>query len=65
MSRAGPRAREAIITGLPGRNAALEVLRDLGHRLPKKGVVVMVKGYWSLYRSFQRFRRMTERQRGN
>lgn len=49
------------ITGLPGRNAALEVLRDLGHRVGKKGVVQLVKGYWGLWRSFQRFRRMTER----
>ncbi|MEI6502999.1 MAG: hypothetical protein WCP21_18475, partial [Armatimonadota bacterium] len=48
------------ITGMPGRNAALEVLRDRGHRVPKKGVVSMVKGYWKLWQSFQRFRKMTE-----
>lgn len=49
------------ITGMPGRNAALEVLRDLGHGVPRKGLVSLVKGYWKLWRSFQRFRKMTER----
>jgi beta-carotene ketolase (CrtO type) len=47
------------ITGLPGRNAALEVLRDLGHRGPRRGLVATVKNYWGLYRSFMRFRKMT------
>jgi phytoene dehydrogenase-like protein len=49
------------ITGLPGRNAALEVLRDLGHGVPKKGLLQLARGYWGLWRSFQRFRKMTER----
>lgn len=49
------------ITGLPGRNAAREVLKDLGHRVSKKSLVQLAKGYWGLWRSFQRFRKMTER----
>ena len=48
------------ITGMPGRNAAHQVLRDLGHRVPRKGVVALVRGYWKLWQSFQRFRKMTE-----
>jgi beta-carotene ketolase (CrtO type) len=47
------------ITGLPGRNAALEVLRDLGHGAPKRNVASLVKGWLALYRSFARFRKMT------
>ena len=46
------------ITGLPGRNAALEVLRDLGHGAPKRNVASLLKGWLALYRSFVRFRRM-------
>lgn len=49
------------ITGLPGRNAAREVLKDLGHRVSKRSLLQLAKGYWGLWRSFQRFRRMTER----
>ena len=48
------------ITGMPGRNAAHQVLRDLGHRVPKQGVVALVRSYWKLWQSFQRFRQMTE-----
>jgi len=48
------------ITGLPGRNAAHQVLRDLEHRVPKKGLVSLARGYLKLWRSFQRFRKMTE-----
>ena len=48
------------ITGMPGRNAAHQVLRDLGHRVPKQGVVALVRSYWKLWQSFQRFRKMTE-----
>lgn len=47
------------ITGLPGRNAALEVLRDLGHGAPRKSIVHLVKEWLGLYRSFRRFRKMT------
>lgn len=49
------------ITGMPGRNAAREVLRDLGHRVSKRGLLSLVRGYWKLWQSFQRFRKMTER----
>lgn len=48
------------ITGMPGRNAAHQVLRDLGRRVPRRGVVALVRGYWNLWQSFQRFRKMTE-----
>jgi hypothetical protein len=47
------------ITGLPGRNAALEILKDMGQRTPKKGLTGLVKEWMGLYRSFRRFRRMT------
>ena len=47
------------ITGLPGRNAALEILKDMGHGVPKKGLVGLVRGWMALYRSFRRFRKMT------
>jgi beta-carotene ketolase (CrtO type) len=47
------------ITGLPGRNAALEILRDLGRRPPRKGIAGLVREWAGLYRSFRRFRRMT------
>lgn len=48
------------ITGLPGRNAAHQVLRDLGHGAPKAGLGTLIRRYWSLWKSFQRFRKMTE-----
>ena len=49
------------ITGLPGRNAALEILRDLGHHSPRKGLTSLLREWLALYRSFRRFRRMTDR----
>jgi beta-carotene ketolase (CrtO type) len=49
------------ITGLPGRNAALEILKDMGQGPPRKGLVELVRGWMSLHRSFRRFRRMTGR----
>jgi len=48
------------ITGIPGRNAALEVLRDMGQRPHKKGLAAKVREWAGLYRSFRRFRQMTE-----
>jgi len=47
------------ITGMPGRNAALEVLRDAGHRVSRRSLTSMAKGYLGLLRSFLRFRKMT------
>jgi beta-carotene ketolase (CrtO type) len=47
------------ITGLPGRNAALQILKDMGHAAPKKGVVGLMREWLGLYRSFRRFRTMT------
>jgi beta-carotene ketolase (CrtO type) len=47
------------ITGLPGRNAALQILKDMGHGTPKKGLTGLVREWMGLYRSFRRFRRMT------
>jgi beta-carotene ketolase (CrtO type) len=49
------------ITGLPGRNAAMEVLRDLGHRAPRRGVASRVREWLALYRSFRRFAEITAR----
>lgn len=46
------------ITGLPGRNAAREVLRDLGHRPSRRSLACRLKQWTSLYRSFRRFRRI-------
>ncbi|MEN6303350.1 MAG: hypothetical protein ABFD96_11530 [Armatimonadia bacterium] len=50
------------VTGMPGRNAARELLRDRGWRVSKRGLVSLVRGYWKLWQSFQRFRKMTQRQ---
>ncbi len=47
------------ITGLPGRNAALEILSDIGHGRSRKGIVSLVQEWLGLYRSFRRFRKMT------
>ena len=47
------------ITGIPGRNAALEVLKDLGHAAPRKSTAGLVRNWLGLYRAFRRFRRMT------
>jgi beta-carotene ketolase (CrtO type) len=47
------------ITGLPGRNAALEILKDMGHRPPKASLLATVRGWAALYRSFRRLRKMT------
>ncbi|MBM3472435.1 MAG: NAD(P)/FAD-dependent oxidoreductase [Armatimonadetes bacterium] len=47
------------ITGLPGRNAALEILKDMGQGTPKKGLTGLVREWMGLYRSFRRFRKMT------
>ena len=43
------------ITGIPGRNAALEVLRDLGHRPPGKGVSARIHELLPLSRASRRF----------
>jgi len=47
------------ITGLPGRNAALEILRDLGRRPAGRSLATLVREWLALYRSFRRFRQIS------
>ena len=42
------------ITGIPGRNTAMEALADLGHRPKQKGMVEKAKQLLRMYRAFQR-----------
>jgi phytoene dehydrogenase-like protein len=41
------------VTGLPGRNTAMEVLADLGHKPPRKGMIASGKEMLRMYRAFR------------